>query len=66
MYEGPPGGSKHSSDAIAATDSVSDGLARTPSAEGITSPNGSNGGAEKKKDKSSFKKLFKSHRKHEE
>lgn len=63
------GGSKHSgSDAVAVTDSASEGLARTPSGgEAILSPNSSGGGAngEKKKEKSSFKKLFKS-RKHEE
>jgi hypothetical protein len=60
------GGSKHSSDALGANDSASEGLVRTPSAgEGVISPNGSMGGAEKKKDKSSFKKLFKSNKKHE-
>lgn len=62
------GGSKHSgSDAVAVTDSASEGLARTPSGgEAILSPNSSGGGANgEKKEKSSFKKLFKS-RKHEE
>jgi hypothetical protein len=64
MYEGPAGGSKHSSNVIAKMDSTADSLA-TASSEGVISPNGSIGGAEKKKEKSSFKKLFKS-RKHEE
>jgi hypothetical protein len=65
MYEGPVGGNKHSSDAIAAMDSTPDSLAMTASSEGVISPNGSIGGAEKKKEKSSFKKLFKSKTKHE-
>jgi hypothetical protein len=65
MYEGPVGGSKRSSDAIAAMDSTPDSLAMTASSEGVISPNGSIGGAEKKKEKSSFKKLFKSKTKHE-
>eukprot|EP00882_Tetradesmus_deserticola_P019247 GHRQ01020705.1.p1 GENE.GHRQ01020705.1~~GHRQ01020705.1.p1 ORF type:complete len:355 (+),score=176.40 GHRQ01020705.1:581-1645(+) len=64
-YEGSIG-SKASSEVVAALHTAAGSLALTNSAEAVTSPNSSGGGAEKKKEKSSLKRLFRSHRKSEE